>query len=203
MNKAVEITVDSPPEWLSHLSTAYLCRFDSLGVPSDLDDSISIVHKAADLSTNAPSSDPTIPTVLGLGYLRHYEQSHALADIEISLSNLQKAIDIAPDNHPDGAMHLSNRSLALRIRFDNLRNISDIDAAIEDAQKAVRLKSDVHPDKINYLAMTAAKRRQRHGRVDHGTGGHENEVCRGTTLRATKVKKVGVICVVSRTALSP
>jgi hypothetical protein len=90
-----------------------------------------IAHKAVDLSTNAPSFDPTIPTVLGLGYLRRYEQSHALADIEISLSN-QKAIDIAPDNHPDGAMHLSNRSLALRIRFDNLCNISDIDAAIEE-----------------------------------------------------------------------
>jgi hypothetical protein len=34
--------------------------------------------------------------------------------------------------------------------------------------------------------MTAAKGRQRRGRADHGTGGHENEVCvEETTLRAT------------------
>ena len=73
------------PDWLCQLSTAYLHRFDHLGMPSDLEACILVAQQAADLTATASSTNTTIPTVLGLGYLSCYQCLHAPEDIEICL----------------------------------------------------------------------------------------------------------------------
>ena len=135
------------PMYLSNLGAAQRIRFNRLGDLSDLENAISNLEKAVQLTDDKHPRKPAFLSNLGSAQQTCFERLGDLSDLENAISNKEKVVQLIDDGHPQKPGCLSNLGNAQQICFDCLGDLSDLENAISNLEKAVQLTDDEHPRK--------------------------------------------------------
>ena len=127
-------------------------RFQQLGSLPDLEEAISNLSLAVNLTDDGHLRKPAFLSNLGLAQQTRFKHLGNLSDLENAIWNEAKAVDLTDDGHPDKPTYLSNLGNAQQTRCNRLGNLFDLENAILNNVKAVDLTDDGHPDKPMYFA---------------------------------------------------
>jgi tetratricopeptide (TPR) repeat protein len=134
------------------LAQSQLLRFGNLGDFSDLENAISNISMAVELTPYRHPNKPWYLSDLADSFRIRFEHLGALSDLENAISIAAEAVGLTDDGHPDKPLYLSNLGCYQDIRFEHLGALSDLENAISNMEMAVQLTDDVHPDKPMYLS---------------------------------------------------
>ncbi|KAF6765344.1 CHAT domain-containing protein [Ephemerocybe angulata] len=126
-------------------------NFEKTGELSTLNDGISFVREAVDLT---PQGHPSLPrglSNLGGMLCSRFERAGELSDLADAITLQQKAVELTPQGHADLPAMLNNLGVSFTCRFERTGELSDIADAIAAQQKAVELTPQGHDDLPNYL----------------------------------------------------
>ncbi|KAJ7621820.1 CHAT domain-containing protein, partial [Mycena rosella] len=100
-------------------------RFATLGQINDLNDSITNLKKAVNLTPDSHSAKAIILNSLGNSLLAHSAQFGEIGDIDEAISKLQDAVNLTPDGHPLKVIMLRDLAISFQDRFTKLQMASD------------------------------------------------------------------------------
>ncbi|KAF8184340.1 CHAT domain-containing protein [Mycena galopus ATCC 62051] len=142
---------------LTNLGNSLLTRFEQLGDPSDINQSVSKLETAVRITPDGHPDKARQLSTLGTSLQSRFEQAGDLTDMNESISKLKAAVELTPDGHPAKPGRMTNLGNSLRQRFKQLGNLSDINQSISQLEAAVELTPDGHLDKpawLNNLGMS-------------------------------------------------
>ncbi|KAF8549794.1 hypothetical protein OG21DRAFT_1420732, partial [Imleria badia] len=137
------------PTRLSCLGGTLFLRFERLEELSDLEEAISRLKHAVDLS---PGGHPISLSHLGISLLSRFQRLGELSDLEDAISRLKNAVYLTPDGHPYKPNYLSNLGTSMVTRFRCLGDLDDLEEAISKHRDAVDLTPDGHIRKPGHLS---------------------------------------------------
>ena len=146
------------PAHLSNLGNSFLARFERLGEVSDLDDAISRLSDAVDLTPHGHSRKPVRLNNLGDSLRTRFKRLGELSDLEHAVSTLRGAGDLTPRGHPHKPGHLNNLGNSIFTRFECLGELRDLEDAISTLRDAVDLTPHGHPDNLIDHSFRASRR---------------------------------------------
>ncbi|KAF5329883.1 hypothetical protein D9611_013394 [Ephemerocybe angulata] len=123
---------------------------------SDLDDAISMLKEAVDLT---PRDDVGLPgrlSNLGITLRLRFERTGNLSDITEAISAQQKAADLTPKDHPHLPLHLTNIGASLLRRSERTGELLDVTTAISLQRRATELTPQHDPNLPGHLTNLGA-----------------------------------------------
>jgi tetratricopeptide (TPR) repeat protein len=134
---------------LSNLGFALRLRFELLGLPDDIVDSVQLGREALD-SHPAEGDIPRLQSNLGTALRVRFELTQAIEDLAEATRMSQQAIDRTARGHPDRPGMLSNLGLALLELAEASHDEQLLSQAVGAARSAVELTSSDDPDRPMY-----------------------------------------------------
>jgi CHAT domain-containing protein/tetratricopeptide (TPR) repeat protein len=132
---------------------------------ADLENAISNIQKAVNLTHDGHPSKPMYLLNLGSSQHSRFGRLGELADLNSAISNTQMGVDLTDDGHPHKPIYFSNLGNGQETRFARLGELADLENAISNTQKAVELTDDGHPDKPSHLSNLGISQQARFGRL--------------------------------------
>ncbi|KIM86653.1 hypothetical protein PILCRDRAFT_86352 [Piloderma croceum F 1598] len=154
----------SQPVYRSNLGLSQLKRYEWLGGLVDLENAISNLQQAVQLTDDRHPDKSLCLANLGVGQQRRFD-AMARWKISHSISNLQSAVWLTDDVRPDKSTFLSNLGLGHLKRHERLGDPTDIEDSILNLHQLVK---DGHPDKpmvLSNLSISHMKRYERLGEL--------------------------------------
>ncbi|KAF6764575.1 CHAT domain-containing protein [Ephemerocybe angulata] len=137
---------DDLADQLNSYAVRQAVDFETTGVLSTLNDGISFVQQAVDMTPQGHADLPSRLNNLGGMLLRRFERAGELSDLTNSTTLAQKAVELTPGGHANLPARLNNLGISLARRFERTGEPSDIADAIAAGQKAVELAPRGHAD---------------------------------------------------------
>ncbi|KAF6741811.1 CHAT domain-containing protein [Ephemerocybe angulata] len=159
--------------WLTHLVLSACLNQEGLEIAqrsertrslSDISESISLFHRAIQLTPEGHEDLPRRLNNIGGSYMRRFEHTGQISDINEAISVLKRADRIAPEGHASLPGILCNLGGSSTLRFDRVGDISDINEAITALQRAVRITPKSNADLPGMLGNLGLSFRLRFGR---------------------------------------
>jgi CHAT domain-containing protein len=138
--------------YLNHLGVGQRARFRSLGELTNLQDSISNLDNAVQLTDDAHPNKAMYLSELGISRRARFGQLGEVADLENSNANYEKAVQLTDDAHPHKVIYLANLGTGQWSRYNRFGRLADLEALISNYEKAVQLSEDGHPYRAGYLS---------------------------------------------------
>ncbi|KAJ7939504.1 CHAT domain-containing protein [Mycena leptocephala] len=157
------------PLRLNNLGNLLTRRFQQLGDPDDLSQSVLRKEAALALTPHGHPDEPTLLNNLGNSLLSRFEQLGNLDDLNHSVLRKEAAVTLTPDGHPDKPSRLNNLGNSLLSRFERLGDPDDLSQAVLNFEAALAFTPDAHPDKpswLNNLGISLARRFERFGDLE-------------------------------------
>ena len=145
-----------------------ITRFARLGELSDLEDTISVLGDAVDLTPHGHPDKPGRLSNPGNSFNARFKRLGELSDLELAISMLRDAVDLTPQGHPTKPVCLNNLGMSFLTRLQRLGELSDLEHAISSLRDAVDLTSHGHPDepvRLNNLGKSLMVRFVRLGEL--------------------------------------
>lgn len=121
-------------------------RGERLGMPTDLDEAITIGRRlAGDLSAGDPNRGLCLSN-LAMALLGRHEYTGDGTDLDESIEASRATVEDAAPDEPARGKFLSNLGTALLARFERTGDDRDLHAAIDAGEEAVRTAPAGHPD---------------------------------------------------------
>ncbi|KAF6765332.1 CHAT domain-containing protein [Ephemerocybe angulata] len=142
--------------------------FERTGELSTLNDGISSVRQAVDLTPQGHANLPTRLSNLGGMLMRRFERMGELLDLAEAITVQQNGVELTPQGHTDLPGQLNNLGNSFTCRFERTGELSDVADAISVQQKAVELTPQGHADLpiyLNNLGGSFARRFERTGEL--------------------------------------
>ena len=136
---------------LNNLGNFLLTRFEHFGQLNDLEDAISRLRQAVDLTPDGNPDKPRYLNNLGNSLVTRFERLGQLDDLEDGILREREAVDRTPDGHPVKPSRLYNLGNSFLTRFLRLGQLNDLEDAISRLRQAVDLTPDGHPNKPTIL----------------------------------------------------
>ncbi len=149
------------PGYLFNLGAALQTRFESTGLPTDLDQAADRLSGAIDA---APADHPDrhrYLSSLGRALGTRFQRTGQPADLDRAIILLGEAVDVAPAGYPDRHQYLFNLATALALRFERTRQQADSDRAITLFAEAIDAAPAGHLDRPAYLSNLGVALRAR------------------------------------------
>ncbi|KAF5331233.1 hypothetical protein D9611_013063 [Ephemerocybe angulata] len=127
-------------------------NFEQTGELPTLNDAISFVRQAVDLTPQGHADLPSRLSNLGGMLCRRFERTGELADLADAITLQQKGVKLTPRGHADLPAMLNNLGVSFTCRFERTGELSDIADAIAAQQKAVELTPHDHGSLPGYLS---------------------------------------------------
>jgi tetratricopeptide (TPR) repeat protein len=163
LTSELQISMEAAPYPRQDKHTFFAClgaslqtRFKKLERPADLENAISYLRRAVELTHDGHSDQPAHLSILGISQLQLFTCFGELADLNEAIAHLQRAVELANDDNPKKPNYLFNLGRAHQKRFECLGDLQDLVNAILNLQDANELTEDHHPEKVEYLAHLAA-----------------------------------------------
>ncbi|KAK7472166.1 hypothetical protein VKT23_000288 [Stygiomarasmius scandens] len=162
------------PKRLYNLAASYRYRHElmlldgGMLTDSDIDESISVLKQAVDITPNENPSKPLFLSKLGDALLCRFASRNA-AYLDEAIRVQRKAVDLLPCEHADKASYLSDLSSSLRTRYIRTNIVTDLENSISAQRQAVEITPDGNMFKagrLGDLAYLFSLRFQRMGDVN-------------------------------------
>ncbi|MGI8333708.1 tetratricopeptide repeat protein [Actinomadura scrupuli] len=134
--EAVSDASDLDTELLANLGDALRARFDLTSDVPDLDEAVSCLRRAVQLTATGHSGLHALLSVLGDALRARFDLTNDPADLDEAVSCLARAVELTPAENHDRPAVLSNFGAALRRRFDHTADPADLDEAISHLRAA-------------------------------------------------------------------
>ena len=146
LQRAVQLTPNGHPAFLSNLGNSLSRRFECTGDMRDVSEAIRHQQHAVQLTQNGDPDLPARLNNLGNSFSRRFEQTGDMQDILEALRHQQHAVKLTPNGDPDLPDWLVSLGISFSCRFRRTGDIQDISEAIRHQQHAVQSTPKGDPD---------------------------------------------------------
>ncbi|KAJ3551093.1 hypothetical protein NMY22_g11 [Coprinellus aureogranulatus] len=126
--------------------------FDMTGDLGSINQAISVLNRAIELTPEGHTGFPRRLTNLGNCLLLRFERIGNLSDVDSAISAQRRAVELAPEGSASLPCQLNNLGASLQARFEYTYDPSDLTEAISVQQRAVQLTPDDHVDMPSRLS---------------------------------------------------
>ncbi|KAI0085981.1 CHAT domain-containing protein [Irpex rosettiformis] len=164
----MEAAEDDNPEKadiIANLGLSLNVRFDCVGEPQDLEESISLEQLANALTSDDSPDKHKQLSNLAASLFSRFQREGRTEDLEEAIALWTCAVERVPGYHVDKPGLLNNLGNSLYIQFEHSGGTNDLEKAIELHTRAVELTPEDHPNKPMRLINLGNSHEERFGRL--------------------------------------
>ncbi|KAI0083510.1 CHAT domain-containing protein [Irpex rosettiformis] len=150
---------------MSNLGVCLSARFECVGEPQDLEESISLGQLANALTPDDSPDKHSRLCNLAVSLFSRFEREGRAEDLEEAIELDTRAVELVPNGHVSKPMLLSNLGSSLARQFERSGSANNLEKAIELLTHAVELTPEDDPDKPMWLMNLGTSHEQRFERL--------------------------------------